>query len=126
MNRTAGEMIEYLKEFDTESKCKVLVADPERRKRYDVEAAVVIDADAPILCLKVCKEHDMDMELIKTAMQCEKPNVTYADEMRIVYSCANCKEQYITDRKKYEDGHLNYCQRCGQRFNWEGVELDET
>ena len=35
MNRTAGEMIEYLKEFDTESKCKVLVADPERRKRYD-------------------------------------------------------------------------------------------
>ena len=33
MNRTAGEMIEYLKEFDTESKCKVLVADPERRKR---------------------------------------------------------------------------------------------
>lgn len=53
MNRTAGEMIEYLKEFDTESKCKVLVADPERRKRYDVEAAVVIDADAPILCLKV-------------------------------------------------------------------------
>ena len=55
MNRTAGEMIEYLKEFDTESKCKVLVADPERRKRYDVEAAVVIDADAPILCLKVCK-----------------------------------------------------------------------
>lgn len=93
MNRTAGEMIEYLKEFDTESKCKVLVADPER---------------------------------IKTAMQCEKPNVTYADEMRIVYSCANCKEQYITDRKKYEDGHLNYCQRCGQRFNWEGVELDEA
>ena len=57
MNRTAGEMIEYLKEFDTESKCKVLVADPERRKRYDVEEAVVIDADAPILCLKVCKEH---------------------------------------------------------------------
>lgn len=31
MNRTAGEMIEYLKEFDTESKYKVLVVDPERR-----------------------------------------------------------------------------------------------
>ena len=44
-------MIEYLKEFDTESKCKVLVVDPERRKRYDVEAAVVTDADIPVLCL---------------------------------------------------------------------------
>lgn len=83
MNRTAGEMIEYLKEF-------------------------------------------MDKELIEAAKQCEKPNVTYADEMRIVYSCTNCNEQYITDRKKYEDGHLNYCQRCGQRFNWEGVTLDEA
>ncbi len=32
MSRTAGEMIEYLKEFDTESKCKVLVADPKEEK----------------------------------------------------------------------------------------------
>ena len=84
---------------------------------------MVTDADIPILCLKVYKEHDMDKELIEAAKQCEKPNVTYADEMRIVYSCTNCNEQYITDRKKYEDGHLNYCPCCGQKFDWGGVRI---
>ncbi len=48
-------------------------------------------------------------------------NVTYADEMRIVYSCATVGAVH-NGSQEVGDGHLNYYTRCGQRFNWKVVE----
>ena len=43
------------------------------------------------------------------------------------YKCKNCGEDICAiKRGNYKERLCNYCPRCGQRFDWEGVELDEA
>ncbi len=123
MKRTVEEMIGYLKGFPKDSKCNVIVADPEKGKRYDTEAAVVIDSEEPLLVLKICGEQDINQEVIteirREMKKGERPEVIWKDEKKVRYMCPNCGRIADVRRENWEKRKLSHCTWCGQKLNWE-------
>ncbi len=60
------------------------------------------------------KEDQNDFEKIVALSQPRKPILTEKQVIRHVtmYECPNCGRQFT------DNGLLNYCYHCGQRFDW--------
>ena len=73
MPMTTAELIEYLEQFDIESKPIILAANPKRRLKYKVEELYMItDCAEPVLCATVGEATDMDTKEKEAVEQDER------------------------------------------------------
>lgn len=60
-----SELKEYLKRFPNNVPVSLILANPRKRKLYEVENILyVTDQDQPIFCIDVGEESDMDAEMV--------------------------------------------------------------
>lgn len=65
-----SELKEYLNKFPDDASVGFILANPRRRKLYEIENILyVTDQEKPIFCINVGEERDMDTEM---AVACEE------------------------------------------------------
>lgn len=73
MSMTTAELIEYLEQFDGESKPIILVVNTKKRLKYKVEELYMItDCAKPVLCATVGEATDMDAKEKEAVEQDER------------------------------------------------------
>ena len=80
----------------------------------------------PVLVLDVGEACDMDKVEKAVACECEEPEIVWNNSRSVSWKCKNCGGRKTIAKVNDYKERMRYCQRCGQRFNWEGVELDEA
>lgn len=128
MSTTVRQVMKYLSEYPDKAKLGVMVADTKNRKKYQIKDGNWLDMFSyPVLVLDVGEAHDMDEVEKQVACECEEPEILELTKDLVYYKCKNCGEDICAiKRGNYKERLCNYCPKCGQRFNWEEVELDEA
>ena len=69
---TTKELKEYLNRFPDNTNISLILANPRKRKLYEVVYAFgIIYAQNPVFCIDVGKESDMDAELVAACEEAE-------------------------------------------------------
>lgn len=68
-----GELKEYLNKFPDDADVSIILANPRKRKLYEVVNAFgIIDTPHPTFCIDVGKSFDMDADLVKACEEDER------------------------------------------------------
>ena len=77
-----------------------------------------------MICFPIRYWYEVEKQV---ACECEEPEILELTKDLVHYKCKNCGEDICAiKRGNYKERLCNYCPKCGQRFNWEEVELDEA
>ena len=81
---TNAELKEYLNGFPDGAQVSVILANPKKRKVYEiVNAMCITDFDQPVFCIEVGKESNMDAELVAACEDCEQDAENLEGQMEI-------------------------------------------
>ena len=70
---TNAELKEYLNGFPDGAQVSVILANPKKRKLYEVDDVMCItDSGRAVFCIEVGKESNMDAELVTACKECEQ------------------------------------------------------
>ena len=127
MSITVRQVMKYLNEYPDEAKLGVMVADTKNRKKYQIKDGNWLDMFSyPVLVLDVGEACDMDEVEKAVTCECEELEILELTKDMVHYKCKNCgKDAWQIKRKEYKKYLYNYCPRCGQSFNWEGIDIWE-
>ena len=68
-----SELKEYLNTFSDDAPISVILANPRKRKRYEITGTFCVkDLGQPVFCIEVGKEVDMDAEEIAACEESER------------------------------------------------------
>ena len=82
---TNKELKEYLDTFQNKSEVVFILANPQKRKLYEISNKFVItDAGQPVFCIEVGDEKPMDEEMIAACEEDEKDATNLPGQMHIV------------------------------------------
>lgn len=123
MGITVKQMMKYLSGYPDDAGIGTMVVDTKNRKKYEIKDGNWLDMFLyPVLVLDVGEACDMDAAEKAVACECEEPGILKLYKDVVHYKCKNCGEEAWD----YRENPHNFCPRCGQKFDWEGVELDEA
>lgn len=81
---TNKELKEYLERFPDDTEVSFLLANPQKRKIYEISNKFVItDIGQPVFCIEVGNEKPMDEEMIKACEEDEKAAANLPGQMDI-------------------------------------------
>lgn len=79
-----SELKEYLNTFPDDAPVSVILANPRKRKFYEVEDVMCItDQGQPVFCIDVGEEKDMDAEMVEACEECERDADDLEGQMQI-------------------------------------------
>ena len=79
-----SELKEYLNMFSDDSEISLILANPMKRKLYEVERAdFITDMEQPVFCVTVGEAKDMDSEMVAVCEECERNAENLAGQMEI-------------------------------------------
>ncbi len=68
-----SELQEYLNGFPDDAPISVILANPRKRKLYEVKNILcIMDQKQPVFCIDVGKEKDMDAEMVAVCKESEE------------------------------------------------------
>jgi hypothetical protein len=127
MGITVRQMTKYLSEYSDDAGIGTVVVDTKNRKKYEIKDGNWLDMFSyPVLVLDVGEACDMDKAEKAVACECEEPEIVWNNSRSVSWKCKNCGGRKTIAKVNDYKERMRYCQRCGQRFNWEGVTLDEA
>ena len=81
---TNKELKEYIDRFPDDAEVSFLLANPQKRKFYEiVNKGVITDIEYPVLFIEVGDEHPMDEEMVRACEEDEKAAVNLSGQMDI-------------------------------------------
>lgn len=81
---TNAELKEYLNGSPDGAQVSVILANPKKRKLYEVDDVMCItDFGRAVFCIEVGKESNMDAELVAACKECEQDAEKLAGQMQI-------------------------------------------
>ena len=79
-----SELKEYLNTFSDDSEISLILANPMKRKLYEVERAdFITDMEQPVFCVTVGEAKDMDSEMVAVCEECERNADNLSGQMEI-------------------------------------------
>lgn len=79
-----SELKEYLNTFQDDAPISVILANPRKRKRYEITGTFCVkDLGQPVFCIEVGKEVDMDAEEIAACEESERNADDLEGQMQI-------------------------------------------
>jgi hypothetical protein len=91
-----SELKEYLNTFPDDAPVSVILANPRKRKFYEVEDVMCItDQGQPVFCIDVGEEKDMDAEMVATCEEYEQE----ADNLKEQKETPGCSECRLRDNR---------------------------
>ena len=76
------ELKEYLNTFADNADVSIILANPQKRKRYEsVDVLFVTDLKQPVFCIEVGEEIDMDEEMKAACEECENEREVRNEEI---------------------------------------------
>lgn len=81
---TTKKLKEYLNTFSDDAPVSVILANPRKRKLYEVDEVMsVTELGQPVFCIEVGKESNMDAEMVAACEESEKAAGDLAGQMEI-------------------------------------------
>ena len=78
------ELKEYLNTFSDDANVVLLLANPRKRKLYEVERVdFITDMEQPVFCVTVGEAKDMDEDMVKACEEDERNEENLAGQMEI-------------------------------------------
>ena len=79
-----SELKEYLNTFSDDSEISLILANPMKRKLYEVERVdFITDIGQPVFCVTVGEAKDMDSEMVAVCEECERNADNLSGQMEI-------------------------------------------
>lgn len=79
-----SELKEYLNTFSDDANVVMLLANPRKRKLYEVERVdFITDIEQPVFCVTVGEAKDMDADMVAACEECERNADNLSGQMEI-------------------------------------------
>ena len=79
-----SELKEYLNIFPDDANVVMLLANPRKRKLYEVDRVdFITDMEQPVFCVTVGDAKDMDSDMVAVCEECERESENLSGQMSI-------------------------------------------
>ena len=79
-----SELKEYLNIFPDDANAVMILANPSKRKLYEVDRVdFITDMEQPVFCVTVGEAKDMDSEMVAVCEECERKADNLSGQMEI-------------------------------------------
>ncbi len=79
-----SELKEYLNTFSYDADISLILANPRKRKLYEVEGVdCITDMEQPVFCVTVGEEKDMDADMVAACEEDERKSENLSGQMEI-------------------------------------------
>ena len=80
-----SELKEYLNTFPDDADMSLILANPMKRKLYEVERVdFITDMEQPVFCVTVGEAKNMDSEMVAVCEECERESENLSGQMEII------------------------------------------
>ena len=78
------ELKEYLNTFQDDADISLILANPRKRKLYEVDRVdFITDMEQPVFCVTVGEAKNMDSEMVAVCEECERESENLSGQMEI-------------------------------------------